>query len=178
MELLTQMELRVLAWIATLQNPVLDVAMPAITALGDHGIFPIVLAVVLLAIKKTRAIGISLALSLVSVLLSCNLLLKPLVARIRPYELVDVSLLVAKLSDYSFPSGHTTVMFATATVLSYYCQSWQGLFYTIAILVGFSRLYLYVHFPSDVLVGAILGVLCGQLGLLVGKRLQRKKRVD
>ena len=93
-----------------------------------------------------------------------NLLLKPLVGRIRPYDITpNINMLVNALSDYSFPSGHTLSSFAVATVILCFNKKIGIFAMIIATLIGFSRLYLYVHFPTDVLCGAILGILFGKL---------------
>ena len=124
--------------------PLLDFWMPRITALGNSGIVWVVAAIVLLCTKKYRRYGVMLLVGLAAALLLGNLTLKNLFARPRPCWLDEsVPLLIARPSDYSFPSGHT--------------------------IIAFSRLYLYVHFPSDVLGGAVLGVGIGLL-MLYGER--------
>ncbi len=166
MSALSQFELNILDLIATLHNPILDILMPLVTLLGDHGVPSILLALILLIIKKTRKEGVSLGFALISTLISCNLVLKPLGGRIRPYDLVEgLDILIPTLSDFSFPSGHTTVAFATAMVLSHYHKSLSWIFWILATLIGFSRLYLYVHFPTDVLFGVMLGIVCGLVGI-------------
>ena len=112
--------------------------------------------------KKTRPLGIAVILSMVLELVCCNLILKPLVARTRPFEINrTVELLVAKPLDYSFPSGHTGCSFAVASAL-FFCRSrgWAPAC-VLSILIAFSRLYLYVHFPTDVLAGLLLGLASG-----------------
>ena len=150
----------------------LDGPMRTVTLLGENGILSIVLALVLLAIPKTRKAGAALAAALVLQLLVVNLGLKPLVARPRPYVQNPAMLpLVEPLPDYSFPSGHTSCLFLTAVVLGRRFPKGRGAFFAVAALVGFSRLYLYVHFPTDVLAGAVIGVLCGLAGLWLVNRL-------
>lgn len=145
-------------------NPI----MLFITSLGDAGIFWIALSVLLLLIPKTRKLGIVMALALILEALVCNLMLKPLVARVRPYDLNPaVQLLLKAPADYSFPSGHTGASFAAATAL--FCQK-SRLWIPAAILsvlIAFSRMYLYVHYPTDVLAGAALGIITGWLASAV-----------
>lgn len=155
----------------------LDFLMPLVTLLGEHGIVPVVLALILLAIPKTRKAGIALTIALILQVLVVNLGLKPLVGRIRPYDQNPaVTLLVSPLSDYSFPSGHTSCLLLTAVVFSHRFPKGSLWFYLTAALVGFSRLYLYVHFPTDVLTGAVLGILCGVLGIWLADRLVKWRR--
>ena len=111
-------ELSILDWLQTLHTPFLDKIMVFITRLGDAGIIWIVLSIVLLLIPKTRKSGAVMVAALVVDVLLCNIVLKNLVARTRPYDVnTGVHLLVAKLHDYSFPSGHTAASFASVTAL-------------------------------------------------------------
>lgn len=140
----------------------LDVFMPFITLFGESGIFFICLAVVLMIFKRTRKTGFTLSVSLIIGLICCNMVLKPMVARPRPYTIrEDVVLLVERLYDYSFPSGHTTAAFEAATVMYIRNRKFGTCFILLAILIAFSRLYLFVHYPTDVLVGILLGIVSG-----------------
>ena len=164
-------DLPILRWIASnLHSAFGDAVMPIVTLLGDAGIFWIAMAAILLFIPKTRKIGLGMGAALLMGLLICNVTLKPLVARIRPcdYELqhfqTQIPLLVEGLHDFSFPSGHTIASFEAATVILLYNKKWGIAAMVLAALIAFSRLYLYVHYPTDVLASVVLGIGIAFLG--------------
>lgn len=159
MNWLNTTELPVLWWIREhLTNPFLDTVMPYLTSLADHGEFWILLALVLLCFKKTRKAGVAMGIAMACGYLIGNMGMKNLFARTRPYDMVEVDLLVAKLHDFSFPSGHTLVSVEAATALWFYHRKWGIAALALAALIAYSRLYLFVHYPTDVAVGALLGV--------------------
>lgn len=152
------MELAVLNWIQTLRTGWLDGVMVAVSTLGDAGAVWIVLALVLLCIPRTRRAGVAVALALVLDLIVCNGILKPLFDRVRPCVVNPAAeLLVRCPTDASFPSGHTAASFAAVSALrAAGSRLWiPGL--VLAVLIAVSRLYLYVHWPTDVLAGGLLG---------------------
>lgn len=162
-EQLNNAELGVLNWIQDVfQCEFFDWFFPLVTKLGDHGIFWIAVAAVLLLFKKTRATGVMMGVSLLCGLILGNGVMKPLIGRTRPYDMESarqIPLLVERLTDGSFPSGHTLACFEAATVL-FIRDKCLGIPAMIAaILVALSRLYLYVHYPTDVIAGALLGIL-------------------
>jgi len=137
-----------------------DKLMPYITELGGV-IFTSILPLFLILISKNKAriIGfeILISLSISQVLVQ---ILKRVLARERPYNILqNINTFGIKLKDYSFPSGHTTASFSIATVLSLNIPQLMIPVLILALMVGVSRIYLAVHYPSDVLVGVILGIV-------------------
>ncbi len=170
-EKITSVDMQILEWIReNMWCGFLDLVMPIITFLCDGGWMWIAMAVIMLFFSRTRKTGIMMGAALVLGLVICNLVLKPLVARIRPYEIVEgvkELLLIGEQSDRSFPSGHTVASFEGATVLMIRDKRFGIPALVLAVLISFSRLYLYVHYPSDVIAGAILGIINGILGYLI-----------
>ena len=168
-------EFAVLDWIqANLQSPLMDLLMPAITALGSGGLIWIALAGILILIPKYRKAGVAVLAGLVLEVVCCNLVLKPLVARVRPCDVnTAVQLLIARPDDFSFPSGHTGASFAAVSAL--YAERnrlWIPAL-VLAAFIAFSRLYLYVHYPTDVLAGAAIGVMAGWAGAKLADAVRR-----
>ena len=164
-------EFAILDWIQEhLSCPLMDWLMVFFSRLGDSGLIWIIITIILLIPRKTRRYGLTCALSLLFSRLLCNLGLKPLVMRERPFAGKELELLVETPQDFSFPSGHTSSSFAAATALSSHGRSWGIPAYILAVLIAFSRLYLYVHFPSDVIAGAAVGIICGILARLIIKK--------
>ena len=153
----------ILHWIQyTLVCPALDFLMPKITLLGNGGAIWILSALGLLATKKYRKYGVFLLAGLTAGLLVGNLTLKPLIARPRPCWLdTGVQLLIANPTDYSFPSGHTLSSVIGAVVLTKAHRKFGLAVIPLAALIAFSRLYLFVHFPTDILGATVLGVTVG-----------------
>ena len=172
------MEIHILDMIQNLRTPIGDVVVPLITRLGDAGIIWIILTVLLLIIPKTRKTGVIMMAALLVDVLLCNVLIKNLVARTRPFDVnTAVQLLVTKPQDYSFPSGHTAASFASVTAL--YLAGEKKLWkiaLVLAVLIAFSRLYLYVHYPTDVLGGIITGAIAGYIGYKLTFIVQSKHR--
>ncbi len=148
----------------------LDVIMKGISFLAEAGWFWIVLGLVLTFVPKTRKIGVTVMCALVLSVLICNITVKPIVQRIRPFDLREgIELIVSRPTDYSFPSGHSSASFAAAAAIFAHKKKWGAAALILACLIGFSRLYLYVHFPTDVLGGAALGCICGVCGYYIVK---------
>lgn len=179
-------DLPILEWIqAHMQCAFLDKTMPIVTLFGDGGVFWIAVAVVLLCIPKYRKVGFSMGAALILGVVVCNITLKPIVARIRPYDFQwehfqkEIILLIDAQHDYSFPSGHTIASFEACTVLLIHDKRLGIPATVLAFLIAFSRLYLYVHYPTDVIFSFFAGILFAFLGnwivKLVYARLPRGK---
>ena len=164
-EWLAGLEGGVLLWIQeVLRGPVQDTLVMAYTSLGNSGILFIVAGVILLFFKKTRRLGVTALLALLIGFLITNLTLKPLLARPRPWLDVDGLVNLLGESAYrSFPSGHATSAFAFAFALQYGTKrKWlKWLAMIVAILMGLSRLYVGVHYPTDVVGGVLVGWFSG-----------------
>ena len=129
-----------------------------ITRFSDGGIFFIILGLVLLIFKKTRKVGITVLLSIIIGYITGNLIIKNVVARTRPYDVnTALEIITKRPTDYSFPSGHTLVAIESAFSIFFYNKKWGSAALVLAALIGLSRMYLYVHYPTDVFVGALLG---------------------
>ena len=169
-------ELTFLNALQALRTPALDGVMRFFTHLGDSGFVWLALTALLLAFRRTRRAGWVLAAALLFDAVLCNILLKPLAGRIRPCDiLTEVELLIPRPEDFSFPSGHTAASFASVTALWLAGKKrWAMAALPLAVLIAFSRMYLCVHFPTDILGGAVLGTACGWLGAWAIKKLEEK----
>lgn len=158
-------------------NEFLDFLMPLITLIGEDGILWIAMSVLLMVFKKTRKAGFVMGLSLAIGFVLVNLGLKPMIDRPRPYEVdTGVKILVHSLGDGSFPSGHTLACFEAAVSLLLCKYKTTGTAALVAaVAVAFSRVYLYVHYPTDVIVGAILGVIFAYIAYAIIKKLYKKR---
>ncbi|MEG0874148.1 MAG: phosphatase PAP2 family protein [Clostridiales bacterium] len=136
----------------------LTTIMQMFTNLGNSAIIWIVAIAALLIFKKTRKYGFMAALALLINLLICNAILKPLIDRPRPFTKVAIDLLVAQPGPHSFPSGHTSSAFAVATVIFFWSKPWGVPALFIGALTAFSRMYFFLHYPTDILGGLIVGI--------------------
>ena len=175
-------DLPILDWIqANMQSGFMDKFMPFITVFGDAGIFWMICSALLMIFPKTRKTGLGMAFAMVIGLVVCNMTLKPLVARIRPYDLqaelgVTIQLLCGPQHDFSFPSGHTIASFEAAVVLLKNSKKMGIPAMILAVLISFSRMYLYVHYPTDVLASIILGTLFALIGDAIAAKVAPKLR--
>ena len=183
--MINEMDFAILGWIqANVRCEQLDWLMPKVTLLGELGLLWIVVAVIMLLVRRHRRCGAMLASGLIAGVLLGNVLLKNLVARPRPCWIdSSVDMLVAVPMDFSFPSGHTLASFIAATILLRYDKRLGIAALVVAVAVAFSRLYLYVHFPTDVACGVVLGVgiglaVCALFDRFVPARAQTGRQND
>lgn len=193
MENLLRFEGDMLLWIQNhLRNDFTDPIVKFITHLGDHGYLWIALLLVLLCIPKTRKAAFLGAATLLMTYIITNLCLKPLIARTRPYEVIEgLTRIIEAQSDRSFPSGHTANSMAVGVILWEISQKWENLVdkklyfpkaagwfvLILSVLIGLSRLYVGVHYPTDVLAGAVIAVLDAAIVFGVYKKFILKNRI-
>lgn len=148
-----------------IRNPILTPVFLTITHLGDKGLIWILICLILLSCKRTRKVGVMGLLALLGSLLLNNMLLKNLVARPRPFYAVEgLTILINTPSEFSFPSGHTASSFAAASVFFRNLPRCCGVpAIGLAALIGFSRLYIGIHYPTDVLFGMLTGIIIGYM---------------
>lgn len=159
----TMLDFQILYWLQKLHTPLLNLLFIHITKLGNMGIIWIFLGVILYIFPKTRKLGVGVLLAILLNFVVCDLAIKNLVGRPRPfYGDPTIQLLIPKPKGFSFPSGHTSTAFAAVGFLFFFKKG-KYLYFLIpfACLMGISRLYLFVHFPSDVIIGMVLGTLHG-----------------
>ena len=176
-------DLSVFQWIQSIQNGFLDALMVGVTTLGNAGAIFIVLGFVLLFTKKYRKAGLAVLVALIVMLLCSDIFLKEFFARVRPFNLFESNPekyavwgtayvfpeLVYKPSSFSFPSGHTASAFAAATALLWYSRKWGIPTMVFAAVMGFSRIYVQVHYCTDVFGGIVAGIICGLIAVLIVK---------
>lgn len=172
MDALNQFEIGILDFIRdTFSCKFLDYFFVGITRLSDKGIFWIILAIVLLCFKKTRKTGICLGAVLLIGEILGNQILKKIFERPRPYTVnPSVELVIEKLSSFSFPSGHSRCAVECAIAIYANNKKWGIAAIVLAVLTCLSRMYLYVHYPTDVLAGAALGIIDGLFAIFIIKK--------
>jgi len=169
------MEFDILFWFQSISNHVLDTIMIGFTNLGNGGMLWILLSLMFLCTKKYRKCGITMGIALILSLIFCNGIMKNLVARSRPCWVdTSVHLLIKNPTDYSFPSGHTSASFAAAVAIFMYHKKAGIVALIVAANIAISRIYLFVHYPSDVLVSLILGCLYGFIAYLIVKEISER----
>lgn len=179
-DFITQIDFSVLDFIQNnLRCDILDKIMVFLSMIGEGGIVWFVVAIPMLFFKKSRVCGVVMILSMGITLLLGEFFLKNLFGRVRPCNLVDdIDMLVSCPQSFSFPSGHTSSSFASATTIFKWNKKYGVIALVLAFLIAFSRLYNYVHFPTDVLAGALLGILTSLLLYHLFKRYKFDKKTE
>ncbi len=181
MTFIQQADEAILNFIQThMHTSILDTVMPFISWLGNYGGIWIAIALFLLFFKKRRPAGLFMLAALLICFILNDIMLKPLLGRLRPYVIhADVIMLIPKLNDFSLPSGHSSSSFAAATVILLTNKRWGPAAIVLASLIAFSRLYLFMHFPSDVIAGTLLGIGTGFLVVSFGRKIiKHHNRLD
>lgn len=158
-------ELGILYALQGLHSSWLDPVMIFFTTLGDNGIIWILIALFCISFKKSRKCGVLILITLLFCLIVGNEFIKNLVARPRPFQLLEgeFSLIIPPPSEYSFPSGHTMHGFGAATMIFLHNRKAGIAALLGAAVIAFSRMYLFVHFPTDIIGGLIIGVFAAVL---------------
>ena len=180
LDIINNLDLNILHFIRdNFSNSIMDEIMIFITKLGDKGFIWILIGLILIAQKKYRKIGFILLIALLITSIIGEGILKNIVQRARAFiTYPDIKILITPPTSFSFPSGHTASSFTAAVVLGYYFKSWRFIFYILASLIAFSRVYLFVHYPSDVIAGIILGVISGLLTIKVINNIKKNKQTS
>ncbi len=170
------MDLAILNFIQEyIRNPFLDFLMPIFSLIGEGGVVWIVISLVMICTKKYRKFGIMAIVAMLLGLLIGELALKNIICRERPCVAYPIENMIVDIPhSYSFPSGHTCSSVAAATIMFIANKKWGILAILLAILIAFSRLYNYVHYPTDVLAGAALGLICATLAYFIVNKIYIK----
>ena len=182
-ESITALDLSILDFIHnTLSNPVMDVIMKILTYSIEYGETALAVFIVMMCIKKMRKTGFAVLGATLAVLLFGELILKHLIRRPRPFVINGaIELIIKAPSGFSFPSCHTAICVAMASALFLFHKRLGIIAYIYAALVAFSRMYLYVHYPSDIIGGIALGIGCGigavALVKLICKKIDKHKEL-
>lgn len=160
-----------------ISNPILDKIMIFITSLGNGGLFWIVLAFIMLIFKKTRKTGVFMLIALALGYIMGNLLIKNIFARARPYLAYSQPIIIPPPSEYSFPSGHTLSSFSAALCILSYKKHFGVLAIILATLIAFSRMYLFVHYPTDIIGGILLSLFVVFLSKILLNKIYSHKEI-
>lgn len=171
------MEIRFLELLQSLHFPLLNYIMIFITSLGNGGLIWIAAALFLIFQNKNmlKREGFTIAVALIIFCVLGLLILKPIIARPRPFVAQGVDILIKEPMGFSFPSGHTGSSFAAASVIYFYNKKRGLLVLILATLIAFSRMYLFVHYPSDIVGGLILGIISSRIAIKITNEMLKKK---
>jgi len=170
------MEMQVLYAIQELCRDWLDAVMVFLSTIGNSGICWIIISLLLAMFPKTRKCAVTMMISMALTFLFANVILKNVIARPRPYTAdTGIILLIPYPSDYSFPSGHTANGITAAVTIFYYYRRAGFAAIILALAIAFSRLYLFVHYPTDIFGGLLIGIADAMLAILIVKTREQRK---
>lgn len=159
-----------------LHSNFMDNIMVLITSMGDAGLIWILMGISLAISKKYRKVGFMVLGALILGLILGEGILKNIIQRDRPFiDLEGINMIIKAPTSYSFPSGHTTSSFAAAGVIAMNFKNKSIYVFTLAILIALSRLYLGVHYPTDIIAGIILGLTCSYTAMFIGNKFKSEK---
>ncbi len=177
MEIISKIDSVAFDFLESISCGILDVFFKAITYTGNGGAIWIGVILGFFIHKKTRKIGVAVMLSLLSVVLLNNFVLKEIFDRTRPFVAdPNIKLLIGIPSGSSFPSGHSSSSFACATAVFMFNKKWGVVAFGYAVLMAISRIYLHVHYATDVIGGMIVGIFVGVAVMLVFTKIENKVR--
>lgn len=158
-------------------NPFTDIFFTVITFLGEAGAIWLVTALILMFTKKHRRHGVLILCAVAVTYLAGDIILKNIFQRTRPFtDFPDyLTLLIPAPGSYSFPSGHSSSSFAAACAIFYLNKKWGIAAFVLAFFIAFSRIFLFVHYPSDIIAGSLLGLICGACTVFVYKKFIRPR---
>ena len=170
------MELDILRFFSELHGTFFDKIVLFITHLGDNGYIWIALALIFLCVKKYRKCGAAVAIALIFSLIFCNLIFKNLIARVRPFDADKLLDNLTHEDSFSFPSGHTSASFAAALTVFYYHKKEGIAALILATFIGLSRIYVCVHYPTDVIGGVAFGAMSAFLSVFIVKYIMKVRK--
>lgn len=179
-DFITQIDFSILDYIqSNLRTDFLDCVMVFLSIIGEGGLVWFLIAIPMLFFKKSRTCGVVMIISMTVTLLLGEFLLKNLIGRVRPCNInTEIEMLIKRPSSFSFPSGHTGSSFACATTIFQWNKKYGVFALLLAALIAFSRLYNYVHFPTDVLAGMMFGVFASLLTYHIFKKYKLNDKIE
>lgn len=175
MGVITTIDERLFELVSSLSNSFMDYFFKFFTYLGNAGMVWIIAGLAMLFFQKTRRVGCCMLVCLALTFLLNDIIIKPIIHRARPFVAdPTIKLLITAPGGYSFPSGHTAAAFSSSTAIFLHNKKYGLGAYLLALLIGVSRIYLFAHYPTDVICGLILGIICGVVFTRLYDRLETK----
>lgn len=167
---MTNLDIQFIEFITNLRTPIGNLIFTFLSHIGDNMlIWFIILMLLIYKNKNYYILKYIIPISLAGTFLN-NFILKPIIQRPRPFLQSDLIIPLVTETSFSMPSGHSMSSFLAATLLSFYFPKFKVFFYALASLIAFSRIYVGVHFLSDVVIGALVGIVVARIGLIIIKK--------